>query len=248
MKRLFQADATANETPVDGLRVLQTLSERWRAAQTLDYQSRVVMSHAGEFRAQIAVSVLLRRPRQARIVWDADRDDVSRLRVCDGRAIYERTRGSGLRRAQSLREGLNANGQVTQNVPHPLDEASYCVDQFFSPNPFWPPKTWGEGIGAIDVSAVRVSKPKAVYRITLLRGKSRDTITLDAQNYAPLEVVRVGDHAGRVQELLRETFTLVRLGTYLPASLFTWIPPRDEGPGATYLSAAKSGAGIGASE
>ncbi len=241
MKRLFQADATAKETPVDGLRVLQTLSERWRAAQTLDYQSRVVMSHAGEFRVQIGVSVQLRRPRQARIIWDADRDDVSRLRVCDGRTIYERTRGSGLRRAQSTREGLNANGQVTQNVPHPLDEASYCVDQFFAPTPFWPPSTWGDGEAKIIVSAVRTAEPKAVYRITLLRGKSRDTITLDAQNYAPIQVVRVGDHAGRIQELLRETFTQVRLGTYLPASLFTWTPRRDEAPAATYLSAPNGG-------
>ena len=53
---------------------------------------------------------------------------------------------------------------------------------------------------------------------------SRDTLTLDAKTYAPLRLVRVGDHGGTVQELLREEFQGVVLGSALPTALFRWTP------------------------
>lgn len=237
MTRFVPAAPPTGEKEIDGKRILQTLAQRWQAAQTLDYRSRAVMSHAGEFLVHLNISAQLRRARFARLVFDADRPDVSRLRVCDGRALFERTRGSFLRPAQTTREGLSPGGKVTQNIPHPLDEASYCVDQFFSPTPFFPPKTWGDGTGRIQISAEQAATKsgQAIFRIILAPGTSRDTLTLDAQNYAPIEMVRVGEHAGKVQELLRETFTTVRLGPYLPAQLFAWTTARDEAANTTYL-------------
>ena len=232
-----------DESPVDGMRVLRTLAQRWQAAQTLDYRSVVVMRHAGEFSVQIRVSAQFRRPRFARFVFDADRPDAARLRVCDGRILCDRTRGEALRQAQTTREALEAKAQVTQNLPHPLDEASYCADQFFSPTPFWPAPSWGDGSGRVQVSATQktnasTGKPSQ-YRITLELGSSRDTLVLDGQ-YAPVQIVRVGEHGGKVQELLNEKFTAVHLGAYLPAELFRWNARRDEAPGATFLPPDKS--------
>ena len=232
----------AKETETDGMRVLQTLAQRWKAAQTLEYQSLVVMQHAGEFRVQIKVLAQMRRPRFARFVWDADQPDVSRVRVCDGRVIYDRSRGSFLRPPQTRREGLENGTKVTQNVPHPLDEASYCADQFFSPAPFVPPPTWGEGDGKIHVTAAKKTDPKtnkpSGFRITMESGTSRDTLLLDA-DYAPRQIVRVAEHGGRIQEILNEKFTVVRLGAYLPAELFRWNARRDEAANATFLPPSK---------
>ena len=71
---------------------------------------------------------------------------------------------------------------------------------------------------------------RELFVVVQTQGASRDTLTLDAKNYAPVTLVRVGNHGGTVQELLHETFHEVTLGGPLPESLFRWTP-EDEARG-----------------
>ena len=212
--------------PVDADALLRELSHRWQGAQTLEYRSRAVMRHAGEFRVVVEIHARLRRPNLARVVFHADRPDVTRLRVCDGRRIWDRTPDVPLRPGQTTAEAFG--GLVTANIPHPLDETAYSVDQFFAPAPFtprWatPPRREATLLPATAADGER-------FRITLSDGRyAVDTLTLDAVSLRPRELVRVNEHAGQVQELLRETFLDVRLGSPLPPALFAWTPADESG-------------------
>jgi len=245
-----KAAENAGETPLDPDVARRELAQRWRAGATLEYRSEAVMRHAGEFTIRVAVHALLRRPAYARIVFDATgMPEAARVRVSDGRTIYDRQTGNRGERGRTLRERIDPNvelGFLTRNIPHPLDEVAYFINQFFAPDPFAPPPGWGSGArpewSALRVSAARddetqkrrltvqnAAKGGDRLRLVAQSGTSRDSLTLDLANFAPLELVRVGEHAGQTQELLRETFTLVRLGVNLPASLFAWTDDDERG-------------------
>jgi hypothetical protein len=227
------ADDTPRRRAIDAEAILRELSQRWAAARTLEYRSRAVLTHAGELRVVVAIHTRLRRPNLARVLFDADRPEVTRLRVCDGRRVFDRTDNVPLRPASTLMEPFT--GRITANLPHPLDELSYCADQFFAAAPFTPPARWGEPgqprtiIGSVVPAANLDTRQRDVYRIVIARGHTRDTLTLEPISLRPLEIVRVGEHAGQVQELLRETFTAVSLGAYLPPSVFEWTEADDRG-------------------
>lgn len=231
----MQSRARETEKPLDAPAILRELSRRWAAAQTMEYRSRVALNHAGELHITVAVHVRLRRPRLARVLLDtADRPDLTRLRVCDGRTIRDRTAGTPSFPPQTTNEPLGE--KVTVNIPHPLDEVSYCVDQFFSRAPFTPPPTWGDTdqpcriTGSILPTPANLpTKSREVFRIVQTRGRAQDTLTLEPISLRPLEIVRVGDHAGRVQELLRETFLSIALGAYCPPQIFQWTAADDRG-------------------
>ena len=105
------------------------------------------------------------------------------------------------------------------SIPHPLDEASYSVDQFLAR---WPFLLTGNDV---ERTARRhKEKEREIFTVTQTQGTSRDTLTVDAKTYAPLLLVRVGDHGGTIQELLREEFLSVGMGGALSPSLFRWSP------------------------
>lgn len=212
----------------DGAGLLAELSARWRAAQTLEYRSTAVMQHVSEPRIVVETHARLWRPGRARLVFRSDRPEAARVRVSDGRYLYDRRLGPQRRTTMTW-----WRGRLSREITHPLDDASYSVDQFFAPQPFQPPPYWGETNGPVRVDAQRTTTGKTdkrdVFRVTLARGSARDTLTLDALSFAPLEFVRIGAHGGVVQELLRETFTLVRLGVSLPPDLFVWTNADESG-------------------
>lgn len=222
------------EQPIDAMLILREMTARWRGANTLEYRSEAIVDHKGEFRVVVQTHVRLRRPGLARIVFLSDRREASRLRVSDGRRLWDRELGP-----QGRIILATYDGSVTANIAHPLDEAGYSVDQFFRRSPFLPPNTWGDG--RISVEAVRLrgvksagkakpqSRSRDRFRVTFASGPARDTLMLDAVSFAPLSLRRVGEHAGVVQELLRETFTEFRLGVPLPASLFAWTEADEAG-------------------
>lgn len=224
---------------VDPAIVLRELANRWRGAASLEYRSEVVVSHAGEFRLDLRTHITLRRPSRARLVFRAKGfPEANRLRVCDGRQIFDRMSGRVGDTSRTITTSLARTGRITDNLSHPLDEAGYCVAQFFSPTPFVPPASFGGGdLGPSKTVARRRRQPPAgknragreVFEIVFTRGNSRDTLTLDALSYAPLLLVRVGEHGGSVQELLRESFTEMRLNPLLPSALFRWSPADDAG-------------------
>lgn len=216
---------------MDGRQLLRDLAARWRAAPTLEYRSLAVMNHAGEHRVAVRIHARLRRPHFARLVFAGDWPEATRVRVSDGRWIYDRMG----RARQSVRTPFR--GSILQDIAHPLDETGYSVDQFFAAAPFLPPATWG-GPGAQPpaITAVRttlvVGEPKQrrdVYRVIIARGIMKDTLWLDKSNLAPLQLVRFGPHGGTPQELLKETFTEVRLAPPLSSSLFTWTEGDETG-------------------
>lgn len=221
---------SAEKDEVDARRILRDLAARWFAADTLEYRSRAVLQHQGEMRVTLRTWARLRKPGRARIVWSGENvPEASRVRVCDNRTVYDRMRGDD---QPTTRQRFV--GRLTQYVSHPLDDASYLIEQFFSRAPFWPDPLWGgagEADGDLRVRATRaVRQNKPVFRIVFARGASwRDTLTLDARSLAPLEIVRRGVHGGLAQELLRETVTDVRLGVPLPDALFAWTPADQAG-------------------
>ena len=219
-----------DERSVDGRKLLRELAARWRAADTLRYRARAVVNHAGEFRVTVNTFARLRRPNLARLTFTGDRPEANRVRVSDGRRIYDRPR-TGARTVVSAYEG-----RLTGDIAHPLDEAAYSIDQFFSPTPFLPLVAWG-GEGPLRIDAVRrtravedrASAPRDVFRIKIARGESHDTLTLDALSLAPLRLVRWGVHAGLAQELLDETYLEVLLGAPLSPYLFAWTEADERG-------------------
>ncbi len=60
---------------------------------------------------------------------------------------------------------------------------------------------------------------------------ARDTLLLDGASYSPLRIVRVGDHGGKVQELLRETFVEVvpDAGRRFDRETFVWTDADEAG-------------------
>lgn len=205
------------EKPVNAEQILRTLAERWRGAVTLEYRSQLVLSHQGEAGLRGELTVRLRRPNLARIDIRVDNPEACGLRVCDGRVIWQRNQRVPLRPARTQRHGFQTT--VMAGIAHPLDEAAYSVDQFLAPQPF---RLTGSGV---ERSATqRKDKERDVFVVVQTQTTSRDTLTLDAKTYAPLRLVRVGDHGGVVQELLREEFHDVILGSALPTALFRWTP------------------------
>lgn len=198
--------------PVDPERVLRTLSERWRGAQTLEYRSTAVLTHIGELGVTAKIWARLRRPNLARLEIEANNPEISCLRVCDGRHVFHRGRTTRLRPAQTQFTGFE--GTVMSGAPHPLDETAYSIDQFLAPRPFWPS-------GKVELAAVKQGER---FVLTLVQGVNKDTLTLSTKTYAPLTLVRIGDHGGEVQELLRETFHEVTLAGPLGVRLFGWTP------------------------
>lgn len=182
----------------------------------------------------VQVWVRLRRPDLARLVFAADNPEVSRVRVCDGRFVWERPASTILRLARTLRVPF-ARGGILQNIPHPLDETAYCAEQFFSPTPFLPPVVWGGGRDKLKISATRRTYTRAdgqkreCFEVVFESNPACDTLLLDARSFAPIRITRVGEHAGQVQELLRETFLTVRLGPNLPPDLFRWTNEDERG-------------------
>ena len=212
-------------------RVLDELARRWRSAYGLEYRSEIIVDHQKDFRAVIQTHVWLRRPLQARLVFRcATFPEADRVRVCDGRQIFDRQitpRRAGSDTAQ--RTGLRSRNSVTQDLSHPLDEASYSINQFFSAAPWLPFPFWNGAPDKLVVTgtrfrqaATRLEAARDVFEIVFQKGTSRDTLRLDAVSYAPQLLVRVGEHAGVVQELLRETFLLARLNPPLSDALFRW--------------------------
>ncbi len=249
MPLFFRQEIANAETPLAPEAVRRELAERWRGAATLEYQSRAVMNHAGEFTVHVRIHARLRRPTYARVAFQTtEMPEAARVRVSDGRMIFDRQAGSVGETGRTMREQLERGAPdfLTRNIPHPLDETAFFLDQFFAPAPFTPPTNWGSGARPVwtaarvsakaddetqkrRLDAASASKNNDRLRLVVQSGSSRDTLTLDATNFAPLELIRVGDHAGRTQELLRETFDVVRLGVNLPASLFTWTDDDERG-------------------
>jgi hypothetical protein len=217
--RKFMQEGKENteERPVDAEQVLLTLAGRWRGALTLEYRSQLTLTHQGEPGLRGAVRVQLRRPSLARVVLTMDNPEFCCLRVCDGRVLWHRGQGTPLRPAATQRFAFQ--GELMQAIPHPLDEASYSVDQFLAPRPFWL-----GGAGVERKATRKQEKKREIFVVTQSQGVSKDTLILDARTYAPLRLVRVGDHGGTVQELLREEFQEVVMGGALTARLFRWNP------------------------
>jgi hypothetical protein len=219
---------------IDARLLLAELAQRWRGAQALEYRSESVLNHAGEFRIAVQVHALLRRPRLARVTFQADRAEFSQIRVCDGRRLFSRGASTPLRRAVTIASAYT--GRLTENIPHPLDEASYTLDQFFSRAPFTPVASWGMSREPIRIEAMHDKRAHPVTGNTVpvlcvrfARGVFEDTLFLEPFSLALLELIRVGDHAGQVQKLLHETFHLFRLGGNFPSSLFTWTDADEKG-------------------
>ncbi len=212
--------------------LLRELGARWAFADTLEYRSQAVLRHQGEGRVILQTWARLRRPGRARLVFSGSQPEACRVRVCDGTILYDRARGPNQPTTRA-----RFGGALTQYIAHPLDTASYLVEQFFSRAPFWPPADWGMDSAnentPVRLRAARVAAgpgKRDAFQITLSRGLSRDTLTLDARTFAPLEIVRFGVHGGLAQELLRETVTTIRLNVPLPDGLFAWT--RDDEAGA----------------
>jgi hypothetical protein len=218
--------------PVDGARLLAELARRWRDAPTLEYRSEAFIRHKGEFELTVRIHTRLRRPNLGRIDFRSETwAEASRVRVASGGTLYDRQRGAG---GRTLRSGYR--DRLTENIPHPLDEAGYSVDQFFSPRPFIPPPSWGRGeSAALRITGHRAASAPApfkgpAYRVTIEKGTSRDELWLDAISFAPLLLTRRGEHAGAVQELLRETFHEFGLGTLrVTPDLFRWTEADERG-------------------
>lgn len=207
----------ADEKRVSAEQVLTTLAERWRGAATLEYHSRLVLSHQGEPGLRGELRVRLRRPNLARVEVTVDKPEFCCLRVCDGRVIWHRGQGTPLRPAVTRQQSFR--GELMASIPHPLDEASYSVDQFLAR---WPFLLTGNDV---ERTARRHrEKEREIFTITQTQGTSRDTLTVDVKTYAPLLLVRVGDHGGTIQELLREEFLSVGMAGALSPSLFRWNP------------------------
>lgn len=246
MAREVDTQATQAVPPraVDAAVILRELSNRWRRAVSLEYRSQSVVNHAGEFRLDLRTHVYLRRPGFARLIFRAGTfPEADRLRVSDGRQVFDRMFGRPGDTGRTIVSPLAGPGGITADLSHPLDEAGYSVSQFFSATPFMPPPSFG-GIsnGRADVTARRLKQSipglpgkngekSDVFELVFRRGTSRDTLALDAISYCPLRLIRVGGHGGRVQEILRETFMDVRLDPILPDALFRWSPQDDAGYG-----------------
>jgi hypothetical protein len=222
----------AAEEAMDPRLVLRELSERWRRAVTVEYRSSAVMAHIGETRCEIRSHVRLRRPNLARMVFVASRDHFSRVRVCDGRRLLDRDRGNPVRPARTIQ--MAYAGRFTDQIPHPLEILGYSADQFFARAPFYPPPNWGNG--KVDIAATRVpytdpgtGKRRDRIRIVFQSGQEKDTLTIDAVSYSPVEIIRFGFHADTAQELMRETFEKVILGGNLPVELFRWTEADEAG-------------------
>jgi outer membrane lipoprotein-sorting protein len=222
--------------------VLRELASRWRRALSLEYRSEVIVNHAGEFRLDLRTHIYLRRPGRARMIFRSDNfPEADRLRVSDGRMIFDRMFGRPGDTSRTIAAPLTRPDSITKDISHPLDEAAYSVAQFFSEAPFSPPPWFGGGTGGtLRVTARRLpqtipglpgksGEKRDVFELVFRRGTSRDTLALDALSYCPLRLIRVGSHGGRVQELLRETFIEVRLDPPLPDALFRWSPRDDAG-------------------
>lgn len=235
VRRQSDVSGAASSDPPDAARdvapeqVLGELARRWRGAGAMEYRSQAAMHHAYEFNLNVQIHVWLRRPSLARLVFrTSDYPEADRLRVCNGVRVYDRPFGHPGDTNRTVSTPLLHPGAVTENIPHPLDEAGYSVSQFFSPTPFVPPSYWNAQPGTMTTKARRLKqrgkdgKPRDVYEVVFKKGVAQDTLTLDVLSYCPILLVRVGDHGGRVQELLRETFLDVRLDPLLPDVLFRW--------------------------
>ena len=211
------------EKKIDGAAILREVAGRWRLSQTLEYQSLAILNHRAEYRIEARMHVFLQRPNLARIVIKADLPEFSRLRVCDGRSIWDRTISVPLRPAATTR--LPYIDHVTGNIPHPLDETSYSADQFFSRAPFMTPPIGHRGTPT--VAGVALANDQG-FRLTIQWDDvTVDTLTIESISLRPLALKRVADHGGIVQEILNENFELVSLGARIPAETFRWNP-RDE--------------------
>lgn len=235
------ADTQGSPRAVDPAMVLRELANRWRRAVSLEYRSQILVNHAGEFRLDLRTHIFLRRPGRARLIFRASTfPEANRLRVSDGRQLFDRMFGRPGDTSRTITAPLSRPDRITEDLSHPLDEAGYSVAQFFSATPFVPPVWFGGAEGPLSTSARRLrqsipdlpvksgQKPD-VFELVFERGTSRDTLTLDALSYGPLRLVRVGSHGGLVQELMRETFLEVYLDPPLPDSLFHWSPEDDAG-------------------
>jgi hypothetical protein len=228
--------------PADPGLVLRELANRWRRAVSLEYRSHVIVNHTGEFRLELRTHVCLRRPGRARLIFRAGTfPEADRLRVSDGRQIFDRMFGRPGDTSRTITAPLRGPEKITEDLSHPLDEAGYAITQFFSATPFSPPSSFG-GInsGPIRVTGRRLRQTipglpgksgenRDVFELIWRRAASRDTLTLDALSYSPLRLIRVGSHGGRVQELMRETFLEVYLDPILSDALFRWSPRDDAG-------------------
>lgn len=233
-------------------RFLAELQTRWRGANTLQYRSAALLAHSGEFRLHVAISATFRRPNLGRIRFDTTEvPEAARVRVGDGRRLYDRQQGEVGKAGRT--RWLAYNNRLTDDLTHPLDEVAYFPDQFFSPTPFLPKPFWGTGPLAQDLKTVPIDEPirivtevmekdskridavvktwpRKVLCFSFSAGASSDTFYFDPITYAPLALIRVGDHAGRIQELLREVFIQFSLGTLSGlANPFVWTDDDERG-------------------
>lgn len=211
------------EKPVSAEQVLTALADRWRGAATLEYRSQLILTHQGEPGLRGTLRVQLRRPRLARVEVAVDNPEFCCLRVSDGRVCWHRGKGTPLRPATTQPQSLV--GGIMGGILHPLDEASYSVDQFLARWPFLLP-----GAEVVRTALRHKERGREVFTITQTQGTSRDTLTVEAKTYTPLRLVRVGDHGGTVQELLREEFQEVVMGGALAPRLFRWNPEDEARP------------------
>ncbi len=223
-----EEDDLGNRPPPEGWAVLRDLGARWRAADTLEYRSEAVLEHQGEPRWDIRIHARLRRPNRARLLFDGDRPESTRVRVSDGSFVYDRMRGRG----RATTRAPLAGGGILENIAHPLETAGHSAEQFFARTPFAPPDGPPPRVSAARVRFTPPGKPsRPAYRVVIEQGFTRDTLWLDRVSFAPLRLVRRGIHGGLEQELLRETFTEFRLGAPLSPALFVWSREDEAGRG-----------------
>ncbi len=222
--------AEQEERPVDARDLLHEVAVRWRAAYSLEYKSQAILDHQGEFRIDVSIHARLLRPDKMRLVFRGSRQEASRIRMIDGRMIYDRLQRVRQTQISPFR------GQFLEQISHPLDDAGYSVQQFFARLPFSPPSTWGDPDKPLTMTAVRTLQgpdnqrsKSELYRVTMTRGIAKDTIWLDKISLAPLRLIRYGLHGGVPQVLLDETFTEVKLGVPFSPSLFVWNREDDAG-------------------
>jgi hypothetical protein len=206
----------------------------------LEYTAESVINHAGEFRLSVRTHARLRRPNLARVVFygaGGGSGEVSRVRVCDGRTLHDRTMGRVGEAGRTVRAPFR--GVLTADIAHPLDEAAYAVEQFFRDTPFLPPRAaWGNAPGETALAAELGDAPpatptwasKRAYKVMMTSGDFKDTVWVDAASYCPVRLSRVGDHAGRVQETLTETYVSLSLnGARFPRETFQWTDDDERG-------------------
>jgi hypothetical protein len=98
--------------------VLREFANQWRRAVSLEYRSQIRINHAGEFRLDLRTHIYLRRPGRARLIFRASTfPEADRLRVSDGRMIFDRMFGRPGRRPGRSRHPSRAQTGSRKTFP-----------------------------------------------------------------------------------------------------------------------------------